>query len=46
MKDLKDFKEAIVSYGMHSTSVTQLLNTWSSRNRITPCDWLQLALAL
>lgn len=27
MKDLKDIKEAIVSYSMHSPYVRQLLNT-------------------
>lgn len=38
MKDTKDIKEAIISYGMISEHVRQLLKTWSSRNWITLND--------
>lgn len=44
MKDINDIKEAIISYGMISEHVRQLLKTWSSRNWITLNDWLQLIL--
>lgn len=46
MKDLRDTKEAIVSYGINSAYLSPLLNIWSSRNRITQSDWLQLYLAV
>ena len=34
MLDLRRFKEAIVSYGMHLLFVKQMLNLWSVYNRI------------
>lgn len=46
MLDLKRFKEAIVSYGMHSPYVKQMLNSWSTYNRIVPQDWRDLAQAV
>ncbi|XP_052610186.1 oxidized purine nucleoside triphosphate hydrolase isoform X1 [Peromyscus californicus insignis] len=46
MLDLRRFKEAIASYGMHSPYVKQMLNTWSTCNRILPKDWRDLAQAV
>ena len=46
MLDLRRVKEAIVSYGIHSSFVKQLLNSWSSCNQITPKDWLDMASAV
>ncbi|XP_052593228.1 torsin-1A-interacting protein 1 isoform X3 [Peromyscus californicus insignis] len=46
MLDLRRFKEAIVSYGMHSPYVKQMLNSWSTYNRIVPQDWRELAQAV
>ncbi|XP_052568117.1 endogenous retrovirus group K member 10 Gag polyprotein-like [Peromyscus californicus insignis] len=46
MLDLRRFKEAIVSYGMHSPYVKQMLNSWSAYNRIVPQDWWELAQAV
>lgn len=46
MKDLKDIKEAVVSYVMHLPYVKQLGNAWATRNRVTPSHWLQLVSAL
>lgn len=44
MEYLKDIKGAIVSSTLHSTYVRLLINTWSSKTRITTTDWLQLVL--
>lgn len=47
MKDLKkNIKKAIVSDGMHSAYIRQMLDTWFSRNRITQNDWTQLVSAV
>ena len=47
MKDLRNNKEAIMSYGTHS-AWRQMVNVWSSRNRNTPIpsDWNQLVSAV
>ncbi|KAL6039725.1 hypothetical protein STEG23_000337, partial [Scotinomys teguina] len=42
----KNMKEAIVTYGIHSTYVKQMLNSWSTSNRIIPDDWHQLTSAV
>ena len=42
MLDLRRFKEAIVSYGMHLPFVKQILNSWSVCNRIIPKHWIDL----
>ena len=39
---LRRFKEAIVSYGMHSPFVKQMLNLRSVCNTIIPKDWIDL----
>ena len=40
--DLRRFKEAVVLYGIHSPFVQQMLNSWSTGNRIVPNDWKDL----
>ncbi|KAL6048139.1 hypothetical protein STEG23_029582 [Scotinomys teguina] len=46
IRDFKNMKEAIVTYGIHSTYVKQMLNSWSTSNRIFPDDWHQLTSAV
>ncbi|KAL6084413.1 hypothetical protein STEG23_018453 [Scotinomys teguina] len=46
IRDFKNMKEAIVTYGIHSTYVKQMLNSWSTSNRIIPDDWHQLTSAV
>ena len=41
--DLWRVKEAIVSYGIHSPFIRQLLNSWSTCHQVTPKDWLDMA---
>ena len=41
MLDLRRVKEAIVSYGMHSPFVKQMLNLWSVCNRIITKHWIE-----
>ena len=42
MKDLKEIKQTVVPYGMHSPYVGGLIKTWTSNNKATLHDWLQL----
>lgn len=42
---LGKFKEAVVSYGIQSAFVKQMLNTWSVCNRIIPTSWIDLVKA-
>lgn len=46
MRDFKEIKEAITTHGIHSTFVKQLLNSWSTSNRVIPEDWKQLTSAV
>ncbi|KAL6034957.1 hypothetical protein STEG23_012072 [Scotinomys teguina] len=46
IRDFKNMKEAIVTYGIHSTYVKQMLNSWYTSNRIIPDDWHQLTSAV
>ncbi|KAL6061183.1 hypothetical protein STEG23_011259, partial [Scotinomys teguina] len=46
IRDIKNMKEAIVTYGIYSTYVKQMLNSWSTSNRIVPDDWHQLTSAV
>ena len=46
MLDLSRFNEVIVSYGMHSLFVKQMLNSWSTCNRIISQDWRDLITAV
>ncbi|MGE9804163.1 hypothetical protein ACQP3L_26470, partial [Escherichia coli] len=38
-KDLKNIKESVVSYGLHSPYIKQLLHSWATFNRVTPIYW-------
>lgn len=44
--DLQRFKEADLSYGIHSSYVKQILNSWTTENRIIPQDWKDLTIAI
>ncbi|XP_016827320.1 uncharacterized protein LOC103161659 isoform X1 [Cricetulus griseus] len=46
LKDLKHIKESVVSYGLHSPYVKQLLHSWATFNRVTPADWIGLVSAV
>ena len=46
MLDLRRLKEAIVSYGMHSSFVRQMLKSWTTKNRTVPQDWKDLITAI
>ena len=42
----KEFKQAIVNYGLHSSFVSDILKTWSLSNRASSQDWNQLTSAV
>ena len=46
MLDIRRFKEARVSYDMHSSFVKQMLNSWSVCNRASHKDWMGLVKAI
>ena len=46
MINIRHFKEAIISYEMHSPYVKQILNNWATQNRIIPQDWKGLVEAI
>ena len=46
MLHLRRFKEVIVSYGIHSPFVKQMLNSWSMYKRTIPQDWGSLVTAV
>ena len=46
IKDLKEINQAVVSYGMHSPYVRELLKILASRNKVTPHFWFQLVSAM
>ena len=46
MKDLKDIKQTVVSYGMHSPYTRELVKIWVSRNKVTSHDQIQLVSAV
>ena len=46
MSDLKEFKQAIVNYGLHSSFVRDMLKTWALSNRTTNPDWNQFTSAV
>ena len=46
MSNLKRFKEMVISYGIDSTFVKQMLNSWITWNRIIPQDWKDLVTAV
>ena len=41
MRDIKDIEESILLYGIHSTYVKQILNSWLTIYRMMSNDWLQ-----
>jgi hypothetical protein len=46
MIDLKHHKEPMISYGMHSPYVKQILKNWATPNRIIPQGWKELVAAV
>ncbi|XP_050021481.1 uncharacterized protein [Alexandromys fortis] len=46
MNDLKEIKQAVMTFGMHSSFVKEMLKSWASTSRATPLDWLQLSSAV
>ena len=46
MNDLKEFKQAIVNYGLHSSFVRKMLKSWALSSRATSQDWNQLTSAV
>lgn len=40
MKYLKETKQAVVSYGLHSPLVKKMAKAWASSNRVITHDWL------
>ena len=45
MNDLKEIKQAVVTYGLHSTFIREMVNTWISSIKSIPHSWLQLVSA-
>ncbi|KAK7806240.1 hypothetical protein U0070_008903 [Myodes glareolus] len=44
MNDLKEFKQAIVNYGLHSSFGREMLKSWALSIKATHQDWNQLTL--
>ena len=42
MNDLKEIKQASITYGLHSIVVREIVKTWASVIKTIPQDWLQL----
>ena len=42
MSDLKNFKEALVLYGLHSSFVEDMVNNWAIQNRVSPKNCKEL----
>ena len=42
MSDMKEFKQAIVHYRLHSSFVREMLKTWALSNKATLHNWSQL----
>ena len=43
MNDLKEIKQTVVNYGLHSTFVKEMIRTWVSNVRAIPHNFSQLA---
>ncbi|CAO2631681.1 Gag-Pro-Pol polyprotein, partial [Lemmus lemmus] len=41
-----EIKQAVITYGLHSPYVHEILKTWSSCNKITPFDWHRMTTAV
>ena len=46
MKDLKEIKQAVVSYDICSPFVREMVKIWASWNNATPHDWLWFVSAI
>ena len=46
MTDLKEIKQAIVSYGIHLSFVREMVKMWASSKKAVPQDWIQLISAI
>ena len=46
MNDLKEIKQAVVNFGLHSAFVKEMIRTWASNVRATPHDFSQLVSAV
>ena len=46
MSNLKEIQQAIVSYGLHSPFVRELVKTWALSTKAISDDWLQLISAI
>ena len=46
MNDLKEIKQVVVTYGLHSAYVREMIKTWASSIKVTPHAWLQLVSAV
>ena len=42
MNDLKEVKQAIITYGLHSAFVREMMKTWPSNIKATPYNLIQL----
>ena len=42
MNDLKEIKQAIVSYALHFSFVREVVKMWTSSKKAIPQNWLQL----
>ena len=46
MTDLKEIKQTIVSYGIHSSFIREMVKMWASSIKATAQDWIQLISAV
>ena len=46
MNDLKEIKQAVVSYDLHSPFISEMGKVWESSNKAIPHNWLLLVSAV
>ena len=46
MNDMKEIKQAVMSFGLHSSFFKEMLKTWSISNKVKCHDWIQLVSAV
>ncbi|XP_049981111.1 endogenous retrovirus group K member 5 Gag polyprotein-like [Alexandromys fortis] len=46
INDLKEIKQAVTAFGMHSSFVKEMLKSWAIMSRPTPLDWTQMTSAV
>ena len=46
MSNLKEIKQVIVNYELHSSFVREMVKAWALSNKATPHDWAQLTSAV